>query len=63
MALLAGLAIVSCSKDDDGGGNCVSCDFEGHAQDVCKGDNGNAFMNGVDSQINFDEFVDTFCTE
>lgn len=65
MTLLAGLAIVSCSKDDDkgGNGNCVTCDeftqagITLPAEEVCKGDNGNAFIEGEDSGMSYDQYL------
>lgn len=65
MALLAGMTFVACSSDDDNGSvnsNCVPCAFEA-ASEVCEGDNGNAFVSGIDTQQNFDEFVAAFCEE
>lgn len=59
MALLAGLAIVSCSKDDDGGnGNCVTCSMQGQSVEICKAENGNATAAGQEFPILFDEYID-----
>ena len=63
-ALLAGIIFASCSDDDSSStnDNCVPCAFEA-ADEVCEGDNGNAFVNGMDTQQNFNDFVDAFCEE
>ena len=64
-ALLAGIIFVSCSDDDSSSNNndnCVPCAFEA-ADEVCEGDNGNAFVNGMDTQQDFNDFVDAFCEE
>lgn len=71
MVLLAGLTIVSCSKDDDGGSNsgCVTCDsytvmgMEMPEQEVCKGENGNAFVDGEDTEMTFDTYVNALETQ
>ncbi len=49
-AILAGLAFVSCSKDDDKNNNCVTCTGNGDSQRVCKGDL---------SQSQYDDAIDT----
>lgn len=56
--LLAGMTFVACSSDDDNGGNCITCTFEGESEQVCKGDNGNAFVDGEDQGITFEEAVE-----
>lgn len=59
MALLAGLAFVSCNKDDDGGSNnCVTCEAEGISTEICESENGNVIIAGQETQINFDEYVE-----
>lgn len=64
LVLLAGMTFVACSKDDDGG-NCVTCSetFEGetYKYKVCKNADGNATVEGEDTEMEFDEYVDTFC--
>jgi len=62
-ALLAGIIFASCSDDDSGSNdNCVPCALE-MADEVCEGDNGNAFVDGMDTQTNFDDFVADWCEE
>ncbi len=66
-ALLLGLVMVSCNKDDDEGSenNCQTC--EAYTEqgvnfpeiEVCKGDNGNAFVAGVDTDVSFDQYITT----
>ena len=64
-AILAGLAFVSCNKDDDKDNNCVKCtvSFEGASQafDVCKASNGNASVGGQDTGVAFDTYVTNMC--
>ena len=78
LTLMASVGIVSCSSDDDSGSdddmngqNCVICaatEIQGQMipeSEVCEGENGNAFSNGIDLTIPFDEFIDlqeTFTT-
>ena len=63
-ALLLGLVVISCKKDDDGGdNNCQTCDAytEQGATfpevEVCKGDNGNAFLEGTDTTVPFSQYI------
>jgi len=66
-AVIAAIGFTSCSSDDDNGGNddngCVTCDgYEilGQsvpAMEVCEGENGNAFVQGEDTETAFDEFI------
>jgi len=65
-AILAGLAFVSCNKDDDkdnNNSNCVTCEaktvagFNLPEQRVCRGDNGNAFEGSDDTGVNYDDYV------
>ena len=61
ITVLAGITFAACSSDDDSvKSNCVQCDFE-EASEVCEGDNGNAYVNGVDTQQGFNDYVSTFC--
>lgn len=56
IALVCGLSIVSCKKDD--GISCTSCsspetvDFQ-----VCKENNGNASVGGQDTKIPYDDYI------
>lgn len=69
MVLLAGMTFVACS-DDDGdkksSGNCVTCaayTMQGMSmpeQKVCKGENGNAFVDGEDSGISYAQAIQAF---
>ena len=65
VALLAGMTFVACSSDDDKGNNCVDCtvSFDGQSQtyQVCKADNGNATVQGQDSGIGYDDYVESMC--
>lgn len=64
-ALLLGLVVISCKKDDDGGSdnNCQTCDaytLQGVTfpeVEVCKGDNGNAFVAGQDTTVSFSQYI------
>lgn len=68
-ALILGLFFtVSCNKDDDGGGgndNCQTCEayeFGGvniPSEEVCEGENGNAFVDGNDTGMSFDDYITT----
>ena len=58
VALLAGMTFVACSNDDDKNGNCVTCRVQGQSAEICKGDNGNAFVGGQDSEMSYDDYVD-----
>lgn len=62
VALLAGMTFIACSDDDSKkNDNCVPCAALEAADEVCKGDNGNAFVIGIDTQVEFDEYVDAMC--
>ena len=60
MALLAGMTIVACSNDDDKGGNsnCITCTAQGQSVEICKGDNGNAYIGNQDSGVSYDDYVE-----
>lgn len=52
------VALVSCSSDDDDN-NCITCKVEGISfGDACKGENGNAFLEGEDTGIAFEEYAE-----
>ncbi|MFD2601128.1 hypothetical protein [Flavobacterium suzhouense] len=67
MALLAGMTFVACS-DDDGdkksNSNCVTCDaytiqgVTAPEQTICKGENGNAFINNQDTGMSYTSAVE-----
>ncbi|MEP5338805.1 MAG: hypothetical protein ABJL44_19020 [Algibacter sp.] len=65
--LIGALGFTSCGSDDDGGSdsndNCVTCagyEIQGQAvpaQEVCKGENGNAFVQNIDTTISYDTYI------
>lgn len=59
-----GTTFVACSSDDEESvsSGCVPCALEA-VNEVCPGENGNAFVMGIDTQQNFEEFVANFCEE
>lgn len=61
---LSGMTLFACSSDDDNGNNnndnCVPCASEA-SDEVCEGENGNAYINGIDTQQDFNDFVEAFC--
>lgn len=69
-ALIAGVSFfTACNNDDDGGNNntnggCLTCTMSAGGmtieQDVCEGENGNAFVDGTDSGMAYDDYITGF---
>lgn len=57
-AVFAAFALTSCGNDDDGGQTCTTCNSGGQSVEICQGDNGNAFVGGTDTTINYNTYVD-----
>lgn len=56
---VAALGFTSCGNDDDGGNpSCRTCSADGESSEVCEGENGNAIVDGEDSGIAFQDFID-----
>jgi len=62
------ISFSACSSDDDNKEEketCVTCaayDIQGTAVpaiDICKGENGNAFIQGIDSTVAYDTYIST----
>lgn len=53
------LVLTSCKSDDDGGSDdCTSCTVQGApAIEICEGENGNAFVSGQDTEVEYDGYV------
>ena len=75
--VLGAVGLTSCGNDDDnnsgdGGGDadstCQTCPeytvagITVPAQEVCEGENGNAFVSGIDTTIPFDTYITTWET-
>lgn len=51
------VALVSCSSDDDGN-DCITCKVSGISLgEACKGENGNAFIDGEDMNVPFEDYA------
>lgn len=59
-ALLAGLAFASCSKDDGNDDNRNRC-FTCNSIEICEGDNGNAYLQGQDTGVDYDSVASEGC--
>lgn len=58
LALLL-VSFVSCSSDDNG--DCITCKVEGISLgEACKGENGNAFVDGEDTNVAFEDYATIF---
>tara|TARA_R110002050_G_scaffold54303_2_gene122917 strand:- start:11799 stop:12032 length:234 start_codon:yes stop_codon:yes gene_type:complete len=65
LALAIGtLGFASCDKDDDGGDDkCTSCTVQNApAIQICEGENGNAFIAGQDSGVEYAGYVSAIKT-
>lgn len=55
--ILLVVAFVSCSSDDDS--NCITCKVSGISfGEACKGENGNAFVDGEDTNVAFEDYAE-----
>lgn len=51
------VVFVSCSSDDDK--DCITCKVSGISfGEACKGENGNAFLEGEDTGVAFEEYAE-----
>jgi hypothetical protein len=65
LAVFSAITFAACSSDDDngtGGSACRTCEIAGEdSYRVCRGTNGNAFVDDTDTGVEYGEYLDSFC--